>query len=78
MDVGKWKISINSFTTTKFLNTVLYVTGLFYFSFLHVVYFVGMLLITLGSVHNEFVFSSLVLVDYCICTFTYNTNFDFD
>ena len=70
MDVGKWKISFNSFTTTKFLNIILYVTGSFYFSFLRVAYFVGMLLITLGSIHNEFVFPSLVLVDYCICTFT--------
>jgi hypothetical protein len=76
MDVGKWKISVNSFATTKFLHTILYVRGSFYFSFLRVInasnfkYFVGMLLITLGSVHSEFVFPSLVLVDDCICTFT--------
>jgi hypothetical protein len=41
-------------------------------------YFVGMLLITLGSVHIEFVFPSLVLVDDCVCTLTCNINFDYD
>jgi hypothetical protein len=57
MDVGKWKISVNSFTTTKFLHTILYVTGSFYFSFLRVVNAINIYVFCRNAVNNSW-FSS--------------------
>ena len=57
MDVGKWKISVNSFTAAKFFHTILYIRGSFYFSFLRVVSAINIYLFCRNTVNNAW-FSS--------------------
>ena len=59
MDLGKWRIIVNSFTTIKFLYKILYVTGSFYFSFLLVVNTINIYIFCRNVVNDSFSISSV-------------------